>query len=537
MNNKNYNPYLCLEKASAQKPDKTLLIYGDKKYSAKQVLEMIDKLTYHLKNQNITYYSKVAYSAKNHPLLLLLHVCLSRLGAITVPINPNLSANEKKLILKQTKIDLHIDNQNLEKYFNLCFKIPDNKYANEKIIPHTIDDDTIAAILFTSGSSAKPKGVKLTHKNLWWGSKNLRLGFKYTYDDHALVVAPLSHIGGFNGCTLDLFINAGTITIAKSTDPLEILESIVKNHITLMFAVPTVYEKIVSAYSSLKFKIDLSCLRLPLTGGAPVSESIIEKTRNIGLRLLPVWGMTEISASGAYLCQNLVGIKPANIGLPFEYTKIKILDLENMKEIKENNKIGQIAVSGPNVSSGYLNLPVNDKENYYKGMLLTKDLGCWFEDNFIQITGRKSDIIITGGEHVFPAEIDDIIGSKKLNEILSNLGFPIITLNKTFSVEDKYWGEKIICALVLSSSSSEENITTNNNTINNSNINYNSYVCDKESATSKDALYYYIKKYLKDKLSYYKIPKDILLLNDMPLRPNGKIDTAKLKQIYNNLKN
>ncbi len=545
-----YNPYYIFKDTCSVSSDKKALVYKEDSYTAKEVLQLVHNFIYFIQNQNMHLSNSVLYSAKNHPLLLISYLSCAYLGLSFSPINPLLSKRDKSNIFNELQPLLHITDQNLDEYYSKCFESINHTTSIDDTVtkiknPSETKTNNIGAILYTSGSSGKPKGVKLSYKNLWWGTKNLRLGFKYTYEDVALVVAPMSHIGGFNGCTIDLLINGGTVVIAENLQADYLLDILEKEKVTLMFAVPTLYEKILLAHTSQ----DLSNLSLPLTGGSPVPKTLISKAKNHGLNLLPVWGMTEISASGTYLPQNLVTEKPNNVGLPFPHVDIQILSLESKTPITTNSKIGEIAVKGPSVSSGYLNHTEHDEEHFHNGFLLTKDLGCWFEDKFVQITGRKSELIISGGEHVFPNEIDEILQSHTE-----------ITMSKTFSVPDKYWGEKIISAIVPTIPSQDDyvlqdsissvkhknldkennfTITKSNNLQNISFINkltkqeYKSFINKKTCLLKDDSeSYLCIKNYLKTTLSKYKIPKEIIILGSMPLLPNGKIDTNRLTEIY-----
>lgn len=513
--NTQFNPYYIFKATCKNSPNTQSITYKNQKYTSEEILFSINKFAEFLAgNFTNTNSQNILYSAKNHPLLLITYLAAAKLQKTFIPINPALSDKDKKHIIDETNPVIHITNENLDQYYEKTFVNKNLHLTLKETNPNT--SNNIGAILYTSGSSGKPKGVQLSYENLWWGSKNLKEGFQYNYSDKMLVLAPMSHIGGFNGCTIDILINGGSITIADSLEATHILDIIEKEKITITFAVPTLYEKILSTHTTQ----NIQTLRLPLTGGSPVPKTLIEKAKQHGLKLLPVWGMTEISASGTYLPQKLLDSKPNNIGLPFPHIEIQILDLQTRKPITENGKIGEIAVKGKSVTKGYLGRPIPDNENFHENLLLTKDLGCWYENKYVQITGRKTDLIITGGEHVFPTEIDEVLQT-----------YPNVQNCKTFSIKDTYWGEKIVSALVFSQTFLEtQNLIHEKNILDFTPNTKNEIIISEGNETYEN-----IKKFLLPKLAKYKIPKEIMIIKTMPLLPNGKIDTQTLKEKYSKI--
>lgn len=395
----------------------------------------------------------------------------------------------------------------------------------------------LGAILLTSGTAGEPKFVGLTHENLWWGSRNFREGFEYSNLDIELVVAPMSHIGGFNGTTLDLFSHGGTVVVVRQFVPGEVVRELERRCVCMMFAVPAMYMALLrdSRFSAQS----LPAFRLPLTGGGAVSPDMIRALRKVGLQPLNVWGMTETSAAGCYLPAEHSRRRAGSIGRPFAHVQVKIAPCEAIISADSSSLAGELWVRGPNVAINYWkennywaeNIGVdgnsdsgvnstsdsgvdsssdrssdksagrekerdkgksaesecekekrNDSENPW---LHTGDLVRLDDDGYLWIIGRKDDLISTGGETVAPQEVEEVLMRHEHIREAAVIGIP-----------DPVWGQVVAAAIVLSGS---------------------------QEPSLAD-----IREFARAYLADYKLPRVCIVLSALPLNANGKIDRAAL---------
>lgn len=387
----------------------------------------------------------------------------------------------------------------------------------------------LGAILLTSGTSGEPKFVGLTHENLWWGSRNFREGFEYSNLDIELVVAPMSHIGGFNGTTLDLFSHGGTVVVVRQFVPSEVVRELERRCVCMMFAVPAMYTALLrdSHFSAQS----LPAFRLPLTGGGTVSPDMIRALRKVGLQPLNVWGMTETSAAGCYLPAEHSRRRAGSIGRPFAHVQVKIAPCEAIISADSDSLAGELWVRGPNVAINYWaennyweeNIGVhstsdsrvdsssdsrsdkradrekerdkgksaerefekekrNDSENSW---LHTGDLVRLDSEGYLWIIGRKDDLISTGGETVAPQEVEEVLMRHEHIREAAVIGIP-----------DPVWGQVVAAAIVLSG---------------------------RQEPSLAD-----IREFARTYLADYKLPRVCIVLSALPLNANGKIDRAAL---------
>ena len=280
-----------------------------------------------------------------------------------------------------------------------------------------------AAVVFTSGSTGLPRPVRLSHAALWWASACFRDGFEYSPGSHVVgVCAPLSHIGGFNGTTLDTFSHGGTlVVVGPSFDPVRTLECVQRHRIAMMFVVPTMARALLEANESVG--ADLSSWVRPLVGGDALTPALAERMRRAGLAPIHVWGMTETGGAGAMAAPD--SRAPAgSIGRPFPYVDLRIVGADSAAA--EPGALGTIEVRGPGVVTGH-------------EWLNTGDLGFVDADGWVHLVGRAHRMINTGGELVAPPRVEAAL--MELEEVREAL---------VVGVPDETWGEVVGAVLVPS---------------------------------------------------------------------------------------
>ena len=343
----------------------------------------------------------------------------------------------------------------------------------------------LAAILFTSGSSGTPKAVELTHANLWWGSQNFRSGFEYRSDESVLAAAPLSHIGGFNGTTLDLFSNGGHVVVSRYFHPAEVLRLIEEKRINIMFGVPTMYGALL-AQPDIATR-DLSSWRLPLVGGSQVPAPLLGSLAALGLQPINVWGMTETSASGSYLPFEHCASHPGSIGRPFSNIEARVVAPGTLTDVAVGVP-GELVVRGPSVTHGFWHGDDYTAAAFDKGWLRTGDLCTMDAAGFLSIVGRLSERIMTGGEGVFPSEIEEVLRQ-----------YPGISDVVVCGVPDEVWGERVVAAIAVDEGASEPTLVD-------------------------------LQAFAGQVLARYKMPRELAVVKEIPFTSSGKVDRGAVRR-------
>lgn len=361
---------------------------------------------------------------------------------------------------------------------------------NPLLLGRTRYPDGKAVILFTSGSVGVPKAVALTHEQLFWGSQNLRDGFEYSTFDPEIVVAPLTHIGGFNGTTLDLFSHGGTVVIMPEFDPGKLLELIEKHRIAMMFGVPTIYAAMLN-HPDLAWR-DISSFRLPLIGGAAASATLLQRMAAVGLRPINVWGMTETAASGCCLSSENCFAAVGSIGVPFPRIAVRIVNPQTGVDSADGT--GELVLCGPSVIREYWNDPQTTCESFDGPWLHTGDLVRLTADGNLWVTGRIHNLINTGGEKVAPEEVENVLSE-----------YPGVSECAVIGVPHEHWGEAVTAVLVMQCGAQVPSLVQ-------------------------------LREFAREKLADYKLPKSVFAVNEFPLTANGKIDRKALSALLRNMR-
>ena len=349
-----------------------------------------------------------------------------------------------------------------------------------------VAEGELSAIIYTSGTSGRPLGVEHSRETMYWAWANYRDAFDYRNSDTGLALAPLSHIGGFNGTTNDIFCHGGKIVVIAGFSPLAAARIIREEQVSIGFAVPTMFTGMLDALEKEAgeelTENPFPYWRRPLIGGAPLPAALARRMEKLELRPIQVWGMTETGGAGCYLGINESLAHPEAAGRPFTYSQVAVRDADG--KVLPAGSQGQVTIGGPHVcKTNYPGKAISAIE----GQIETGDIGYIGEDGLLRLSGRASDVIISGGEHVFPAQVEDALST-----------FPGIGQVAVIGLEDEYWGQRV-CAIITG------------------------------TATSED-----VKQFLKGKLAAYKIPKQIIQVENLPLNSAGKLSRQTLRESLSN---
>ncbi len=345
------------------------------------------------------------------------------------------------------------------------------------------DRTDVAAILYTGGTTGVPKGVMLTHENINTSAYNVAHNERSTENDRAICFLPLNHVFGQMHIMNATVFSAGCLEMLSSFDLDKILYYASKGRITKLFAVPTVYTRLLSL-DGLKEK--LGSIRYCFSAAANLPLEIVKQWKEItGLTIHEGYGMTETASAVTFnhYYRHVIG----SIGTTVPSVEVQIRDLNG--NLLPPHKEGEICIKGPNVMKGYLNNPEATKETFWEnGWLRSGDIGYADENGYIYIVDRLKDMIITGGENVYPKEVEEAIYQKQEVQECAVIGLP-----------DREWGEKVVAVIVPKSGF---NISSDE-----------------------------FKAFLKTKLAPYKVPKQYIVLKELPKSAAGKILKRELKKI------
>ncbi len=335
-----------------------------------------------------------------------------------------------------------------------------------------INLDHIQGIFYTSGTTGKPKAVPLTYGNHFYSAIASALHLGIAPDDNWLLCMPLFHVGGL-AIAWRSVINGTTITLLPKFGEQEVLEAIATEKVTLISLVPTMLTRLLN-HSNWQ---NLQKLRAILLGGAPASPELISQCLKLNLPIMPTYGMTETASQVTTLFPHEVALKQGSSGLPLFGNRLRIVDLDNPEQEVTIGEVGQILVQGASVMSGYLNQLGNHavKDDW----LYTGDLGYCDRDGYLYVVSRRSDLIISGGENIYPTEIESIL-----------LEHPQINEACVVGIGDREWGEIVAAVIVTIAPLSLEDIRQ---------------FCEQKS------------------LARYKLPKSLHIWQSLPKTASGKL--------------
>jgi malonyl-CoA/methylmalonyl-CoA synthetase len=437
-------------------------------------------------------------------IFVIAHLALQKIGAVAVPLNPGFKKSEieyfihdadAKLVLSGPEqnamvegIDpnlniLEIDTQ--RKYQDLDFF----RSAPDVIPPVKIGPDDLGLIVYTSGTTGKPKGAILTQKNLVHDARNVIKIWEITESDVVCHALPLFHVHGLCFALHTPLIAGSHVVMLDQFSPQTVVEVLSKKEDspvgTVFMGVPSMYGKLLD-YMGDK-KLDLEHMRLLTSGSAPLLPKDFERIRRaFGKEPVEREGMSE---TGMNFSNPIRGIrKPGSIGLPLPDLRVRIVDPVTLQDV-EAGETGEIWLKGPAVTPGYWQKPDETARTFEREWFRTGDLGHVDGEGYYYLTDRIKHIIISGGENISPKEVESVIN--QLEGVLES---------SVVGIPDEQWGEKVVAAVVL-----------------------------KSGADLRPG---YIQNYCKEHLHNWKCPKDLVLLEELPKNTMGKVLTEEVKKRF-----
>ncbi|GGU57622.1 acyl-CoA synthetase [Streptomyces daghestanicus] len=482
-------------------PHRTALIHHDTTVTYALLHERTTRLAHALRARGLRRGDRIAYLGPNHPSYLETLFAAGTLGAVFVPLNTRLAGPEIAYQLTDSGAKALIHGPS---HAGLVAGLPGGTdvracvevgaeyeemiaQADGDPIDEAVTADDTCVIMYTSGTTGRPKGAMLTHSNLIWNAVNVLVDHDLIADERALVSAPLFHTAGLNMLTLPVLLKGGTCVLAESFDPGETLDLVERHRVTFMFGVPTMFDQV--ARHPRFTEADLSSLRMLTCGGSPVPTPLIGTYQKRGLTFLQGYGMTEAAPGTLFLDAEHALAKAGSAGVPHFFSDVRVVRPDLTPA--DVGETGEVVVRGPHVMAGYWGLPEETAAVFADGWFRSGDAARVDEDGYVFIVDRIKDMIISGGENVYPAEVEDLL-----------LAHPDVIECAVIGVPDDKWGEVPRAVVVL-----------------------------REGATSDaDELL----ASLAGHLARYKIPKSVVIADELPRTASGKLLKSRVRSRYAN---
>lgn len=492
-----------LENVSQKYAVKPAIVFKDNPIPFVKLRQEVFKLANVFKNQGVTKGDKVGLYLPNSPEYVYGYLACLSLGAVAVPLDymlkndelcSCLDHSETKLLLAKPRPDIDLIQiksqvKSLKTIISTDAGVAETLSLSQLMIQATaklpeieIKDEDPALIMYTSGTTGKPKGILLNYKHLEGSPKAMEHFVDLSDKDIKLCAIPLSHIGGF--IYIQNCIKFGiTIVLMDRFSPFEFLENISKYKVTCFHIVPPMYTAMLTVKEIEKY--NLSSLRWVVVFGAPSSPDILERFHKYcpNAKLLNGWGMTETSPPNTVTPLDSKNI--ASVGKPSSVCEIKIFD-DKEKEVAAG-EIGEIVIRGEYIMAGYYKDPQGTKEILKNGWLYTGDLGRFDHEGFLYIVGRKKEMIKVGGQIVYAPEVEAAL--YKHQEVAEAA---------VIGMSDKMKGEVVKAFVVLKEGS---------------------------KMTPEDIRYF-----AREHLANFKVPAVVELRKELPKNRTGKIDKELLRQ-------
>ena len=505
------NPAWWVERWSDLHPNKPAIIFEDERITYLELHRRIIRTAGWLQSVGIEKGDRVAVLLHNCPEFLDLYLACTRLGAIFVPINFRSAAPELDYFINNSRPRIFIfDEEYAEKIDSLklenslspivltcigAYKGDQNVIDYCKGLSNFENNTSFLAcplepadpeepqvIMYTSGTTGRPKGAVLTHHKTFFNCLNADIFFKLHFDDVMLIILPLFHSGGLFIQAAPTIYKGATLVIHPKFDPLSVYKDIEKYRITKFLGVPTVYKALVDI--PVDQRGDISSLKVCAGGGEKTTPDLLQQCREAGLGFRQVMGQTETSIL-LWASEEDSFRKPGTVGRPVFHAEVNIVD-KNGRTAKPG-EIGEIVVRGSIVMKEYWQDPVRTEETLNNGSLYTGDLARMDEDGYFYLVDRAKDMYITGGENVYPAEIERTLKEHPEIEDIAVVGMP-----------DETWGE----------------------------VGHAFVIRKRDSNLSAEEIF----NFSKEKLAAFKCPKKVTFSREFPRNTLGKVIKRKLIQ-------
>jgi len=499
-----YNLAHTILRRAELNPERDALEFEGKVYRYDQFADRVRRAAAVLQAHGVCRGDRVGFLGLNQPSFLETIFAANMIGAIFVPLNFRLTAEELGFIINDAGVHSLVVDSMLQPVVDgakgsLCcrtfFTVAEEAdgWVNMNAAIETaeplsdmvsVNQDDVCMIMYTSGTTGLPKGAMLTHGNILWNNVNASMAFGGSRECVMLTVAPLFHIGGLNVLTLQSFAIGSKLILMRAFEPEAVLDIIDAKQVTHMFGAPAMFQFMMQHPKFADTTFD--SVETFICGAAPPPESLLTTYADRGVPFCQGYGLTETSPFGTFLTPEWSISKLGSAGQAPMHTYVRIVDEDN-KPIAANER-GEICIMGANVMKGYWNRPeatasAIDPEGWFH----TGDVGYLDEDGFLFICDRLKDMVISGGENVYPAEVESVLFKHEAIAEVAVIGLP-----------DEKWGEAVTAVAALH---------------------------EGQSLSLED-----LREFAETQLARYKLPLKLHIVDQLPRNPAGKVLKFKLKE-------
>lgn len=483
------------------------IVHGDRELRYEEFADRIGRLANGLQERGVVRGDRVAYLGNNHPDFLTTLFACGTLGAIFVPLNTRLAPRELEYMIEDSGARVLVVHEELRELARAAAwssgierrivvdgapEVPavealEDVLAAASAVPPEVDVslDDPAIILYTSGTTGRPKGAVLTHGNLTWNTLNVLVDYDVTSDERSLMIAPMFHVASLGMGALPTLLKGGTLVLQEKVDPGAVLAAIQRHRVTSLSGVPTTFQMLAEHPDWVA--TDLSSIRKLTCGGSSVPLRVIDAYEERGLHFSSGYGMTETSPGATSIPYRTAREHLGSSGLPHFFTEVRIVGADG--DQADPGETGEIEISGPNVMKEYWLRPDATRDAHHGEWLRSGDLGHVDEQGYLVVTDRLKDMIISGAENIYPAEVEQMI-----------MELPEISSVAVVGIPDERWGEVPVALVVLA----------------------------EGACLGADA----VREHLGGRLAKYKIPRRVEFVDDLPRTASGKVRKADLRERF-----
>lgn len=474
-----------LKKRAQLSPQRTAVIYEEKQYSFQELYKITMKFSRKLHTLGVRSNDKVGLLMNTKfEMVTAIHASM-QLGVELVLFNSKLTHQELLWQFEDSKLDWLITEERFKDVVDRRFSpifiedLQSVEESNTFVETEEFHLHRTATIMYTSGTSGYPKAVRQTYGNHWWSAVGSMLNLGLHENDRWLCTMPLFHISGLS-ILIRSIIYGMTVILHKQFDERLVNNDILRYEVTIMSVVTTMLNRMLVQLGDDDYPASLRCL---LLGGGPAPLSILESCKTKKIPVFQTYGMTETSSQIVTLSPEYSLEKLGSAGKALFPSQLKIMSDGHEAGAKE---IGEILVKGPNVTVGYVNRPEETSKAFLDGWLKTGDIGYLDEDGFLYVMDRRSDLIISGGENIYPAEIEAAL-----------MKHPSVFEAGVAGAEDAKWGQVPVAFVVLN------------------------------GLADQDELLNHCRQFLAG----YKVPKEIHFVTALPRNASNKLMRRHLMQL------
>lgn len=470
-------------------PQRLAIVYGHSRISYGELAQRTRAIAGILWSRDIRAGDVVALLMKNSAAFVELTLALSHLGAVVLPINYRLGAEEVDYILQHGEAKLVCVDEELVQNVgsaNALIVTPAAQFDTRLLHPeappvtdaHPSGPNDMFRLMYTSGTTARPKGVIHTYENFYWKTLDHICELGLTRDDRLLVVGPLYHVGAFDLPGLALLLVGGSMTILRDFEAEAVLAAIQTEKLTGTWLAPIMLNRLLALKNRADY--DVRSLKWVIGGGERTPAERIHSFKNLFThgRYIDAYGLTETCSGDTMMQDGQEIAKIGSAGRAMAHVAIEVKDQDGNSLPAE--QIGEICLRGPKVTSGYWRDPERTQASFFGDWFRSGDMGYLDEDGFLFLVDRKKDMVISGGENIASSEVERVIYQLDIIEEAAVIGLP-----------DERWGECVVAVVVV-----------------------------REGATlTLEAL----QAHCRGKLGGFKIPKRLIVTDALVRNPSGKV--------------